>query len=91
MKKQDAKLQNWLKFSLASARKDKRKRKKIVLDNYFQNFKSTWSDVLSNRMIDFSYTIDNNELDIKAMEIDLDSVFNNLLVNSIDSFYYRVH
>jgi nitrogen fixation/metabolism regulation signal transduction histidine kinase len=37
-------------------------------------------------MIDFSYTIDNNELDIKAMEIDLDSVFNNLLVNSIDSF-----
>jgi hypothetical protein len=25
-------------------------------------------------MIDFSYTIDNNELDIKAMEIDLDSV-----------------
>ncbi|VVH65427.1 FIG00696669: hypothetical protein [uncultured Gammaproteobacteria bacterium] len=86
MKKQDAKLQNWLKFSLASARKDKRKRKKIVLDNYFQNFKSTWSDVLSNRMIDFSYTIDNNELDIKAMEIDLDSVFNNLLVNSIDSF-----
>jgi signal transduction histidine kinase len=30
--------------------------------------------------------VDNNKLDIRAMEIDLDSVFNNLLVNSIDSF-----
>jgi hypothetical protein len=25
-------------------------------------------------MIDFSYTVDNNKLDIRAMEIDLDSV-----------------
>ncbi|SMN01281.1 putative two-component system sensor histidine kinase, putative heat shock protein [uncultured Candidatus Thioglobus sp.] len=86
MKKQDAKLQSWLKFSLASAKKDKRRRRKVLLNNYFQNFKSTWKSVISNRMIDFSYDIDNNELDIRAMEIDLDSIFNNLLVNSIDSF-----
>jgi signal transduction histidine kinase len=86
MRKQDAKLQSWLKFSLASARKDKRRRKKVALNDYFQNFKSTWKSVLSNRMIDFSYDIDDNKLDIRAMEIDLDSIFNNLLVNSIDSF-----
>jgi hypothetical protein len=42
MRKQDAKLQSWLKFSLASARKDKRRRKKVALNDYFQNFKSTW-------------------------------------------------
>jgi signal transduction histidine kinase len=86
MRKQDAKLQSWLKFSLASARKDKRRRKKVALNDYFQNFKSTWKSVLSNRKIDFSYDIDDNKLDIRAMEIDLDSIFNNLLVNSIDSF-----
>ncbi|NYT27669.1 MAG: sensor histidine kinase [Candidatus Thiodubiliella endoseptemdiera] len=33
-----------------------------------------------------SYDINDNKLDIRAMEIDLDSIFNNLLVNSIDSF-----
>ncbi len=86
MRKQDAKLQSWLKFSLASAKKDKRRRKKVILDEFFQNFKSTWKNVLSNRMIDFSYDINDNKLDIRAMEIDLDSIFNNLLVNSIDSF-----
>jgi len=86
MRKQDAKLQSWLKFSLASAKKDKRRRKKVILDDFFQNFKSIWKNVLLNRMIDFSYDISDNMLDIRAMEIDLDSIFNNLLVNSIDSF-----
>ncbi|OIR24482.1 sensor histidine kinase [Bathymodiolus thermophilus thioautotrophic gill symbiont] len=86
MRKQDAKLQSWLKFSLTSAKKDKRKRKEVPLNDFFQNFKSTWQNVLSNRMINFLYHIDDNELSIRAMEIDLDSIFNNLLVNSIDSF-----
>jgi C4-dicarboxylate-specific signal transduction histidine kinase len=73
-------------FLHLSARKDKKRRKKVALNDYFQNFKSTWKSVLSNRKIDFSYDIDDNKLDIRAMEIDLDSIFNNLLVNSIDSF-----
>lgn len=86
MRKQDAKLQSWLKFSLTSTKKDRRRRKKVILSNFFENFSSTWKNVLSNRMIEFSYDIANSELDIRAMEIDLDSIFNNLLVNSIDSF-----
>lgn len=86
MKKQDTKLQNWLKFSLESAKKDKRKRKKILLANYFESFHQTWQNIFSNRMISFDYTIDEKNLDMKALEIDLDSIFNNLLVNSIDAF-----
>lgn len=86
MKKQDNKLQNWLKFSLESAKKDKRKRKKIVLNYYFENFFNSWQTILENREILFSYNISEKNLDIRALEIDLDSVFNNLVVNSIDSF-----
>jgi len=86
MKKQDTKLQNWLKFSLESAKKDKRKRKKILLENYFETFSHTWQNIFENRMIEFDYRIDEKNLDIRALEIDLDSIFNNLLVNSIDSF-----
>jgi C4-dicarboxylate-specific signal transduction histidine kinase len=86
MKKQDTKLQSWLKFSLESAKKDKRKRKKILLDNYFDKFQQSWQNIFSNRMINFSYSLDEEELDMRAFEIDLDSIYNNLLVNSIDSF-----
>lgn len=86
MKKQDIKLKNWLKFTLEAAKKDKRKRKKIVLKDYFENYQNTWQTVFSNRMIKFEYIVDDKNLDIKALEIDLDSIFNNLLVNSTDSF-----
>jgi len=86
MKTQDTKLQNWLKFSLESAKKDKRKRKKIILERYLESFKQTWQNIFFNRMISFNYEVDETHLDIRALEIDLDSIFNNLLVNSIDSF-----
>jgi signal transduction histidine kinase len=86
MKKQDTKLQNWLKFSIESAKKDKRRRKKILLNNYFETFKQTWQNIFLNRMINFKFIVDDDNLDMRALEIDLDSIFNNLLVNSIDSF-----
>jgi len=86
MKKQDTKLQNWLKFSIESAKKDKRKRKKVFFNRYFESFNQTWQNIFSNRMINFKFIIDKENLDMRALEIDLDSIFNNLLVNSIDSF-----
>ena len=85
MKKQDLKLQNWLNFSLGATRKDKRKRRQLFLKKYFTDFKIDWSPVLSSRAIDFN--IDKIEdLDLRVFEIDFDSIFNNLLVNSIDAF-----
>ncbi len=86
MKKQDTKLQNWLKFSIESAKKDKRKRKKVFLKSYFESFTQTWQNIFTNRMINFKYITNEENLDMRALEIDLDSIFNNLLVNSIDSF-----
>jgi signal transduction histidine kinase len=86
MQKQDVKLQNWLKFSLSAAKKDKRTRKKIYLNKYFNAFSNAWTNVFENRMIHFEYTLDDEELDMRALEIDFDSIFNNLIVNSIDSF-----
>ena len=85
MKNQDNKLQNWLRFSLESAKKDKRKRKKIYLEKYFEGFYNSWHSILESREISFDYQV-GNTIDMRAEEIDLDSIFNNLLVNSIDSF-----
>lgn len=84
-KKQDLKLQNWLNFSLGAARKDKRKRKQLFLKNYFVSFKNDWLTVLNGRGVNLD--IENIEnFDLRVFEIDIDSVFNNLLVNSIEAF-----
>ncbi|HDS6669993.1 TPA: HAMP domain-containing histidine kinase [Enterobacter ludwigii] len=85
MKEQDIKLKSWLAFSLGAARKDKRKRKQLFLKKYFSDFSTDWASVLMDRgvVIDISNIED---LDLRVFEIDFDSIFNNLLVNTIDAF-----
>ena len=85
IKKQDLKLQNWLNFSLGATRKDKRKRKQLVLKKYFSDLSSDWYTILDNRGIKSDVSEIEN-LDLRVFEIDFDSIFNNLLVNSIDAF-----
>lgn len=85
MRKQDLKIQNWLNFSLGAARKDKRKRRQLFLKKYFSEFKNDWLTVMENRGIDLDVS-KIADLDLRVFEIDFDSIFNNLLVNSIDAF-----
>jgi signal transduction histidine kinase len=85
IKSQDLKLQNWLKFSIGVTRKDKRKRKMVRLKNYFSNLKNDWSLILTERGIELIDLVE--DLTLLMHEIDLDSVFNNLLVNSFDAFF----
>ncbi len=85
MKQQDLKLQNWLNFSLGAARKDKRRRKKLYFDEYFDSFVTDWGNILDARGI--KVNVDKIfHLEMRVFEIDIDSIFNNLLVNSIDAF-----
>ncbi len=85
MRKQDLKMQNWLNFSLGAARKDKRKRKQLFLKKYFNEFKNDWLTVTENRGIELDVS-KIADIDLRVFEIDIDSIFNNLLVNSIDAF-----
>lgn len=85
IKKQDIKLQNWLNFSLGATRKDKRKRKQLFLKPYFESLKNDWSTVLDDRGISLDI-VEIEELDMRVFEIDIDSILNNILINSIDAF-----
>jgi len=85
IKKQDLKLQNWLNFSLGATRKDKRKRNQLFFKNYFIDLKNDWETILENRGIQLDIS-EIEDLDMRVFEIDIDSIFNNLLVNSIDAF-----
>ena len=90
MREQDIRLKHWLDYSLSALRRDKRRRVKIDLSGYFHEFKGTWGKAMEYRKANLEI-VDNagNHCYIKAFEIDLDSIFNNLLVNSLDAFKRR--
>jgi signal transduction histidine kinase len=84
IQKEDIKLKHWLNYSINSLRSDKRKRKNIDINTYFQEFKSIWNGVLSERQINLELkNLITDKYSFRGFEIDLDSIFNNLLSNSI--------
>ena len=81
----DEKMQNWLNFSTSIIKKDKRRRRNILLDSYFEGLDITWNSVFESRNVLFNYSGDPG-LKIRAFEIDFDSIFYNLFSNSIEAF-----
>ena len=85
MQKDDLKLQNWLDYSLSIIKKDKRKRKDLDFKVYFNKLKEDWAENLTIRAINLDVTRVEH-VNMRAFEIDMDSIFHNLLVNSIEAF-----
>ncbi|PZF72614.1 ATP-binding protein [Taibaiella soli] len=88
LKKAHEGITHWLDLSLAAVRKDKRALKNIDLKSYLSDFKNeTWKEVLIARKTTLLIDSDNvADLTIKGFLIDVDSIFNNLLINSFDAF-----
>ncbi len=85
MKRDDRNISMWLGFSLGFARKDKRKRRQIFLDHFFKSIEISWRETLSERGIELLIECP-DDLKMRIFEIDFDSIFLNLLVNSIEAF-----
>lgn len=83
LKEQDHYIRSWLNFSINSINRDKRKRKILSFDEYFEHFQITWQTVLKELNIELIVSGFTSEMRIKVFVIDLDTVFNNLLSNSI--------
>lgn len=84
-KQNDIKMQSWLNFSTDIIKKDKRRRKTVLFVPYFDKLEETWSGIFSERDIRFIHSRVENA-SIRAFEIDFDSIFYNLLSNSIEAF-----
>ena len=78
-------MQSWLNFSTDIIKKDKRRRKMVMFVPYFEKLEETWSGVFLERDILFIHT-DIENTSMRAFEIDFDSIFYNLLSNSIEAF-----
>lgn len=89
MREEDIKLKHWLDYSLSTLKVDKRERKNLDFSKYFESFKANWSKALEQRNIslDLKKLDDDNEYIIRAFEVNMDSIFNNLLSNSINAHY----
>lgn len=86
MQDEDTKLKHWLDYSLNTLKRDKRERINLSFNDYFERFKSTWSKALLQRNINIILEGDKNEdCIIRAFEVDMDSIFNNLLSNSMNA------
>ena len=84
-KKTDAKIQSWLNFATGVIKKDKRKRNKLFLTDYFNRLGETWSSFFLSRAITFNFKNEGN-VSMRVFEIDMDSIFHNLFSNSIEAF-----
>ncbi|MEE9361647.1 MAG: sensor histidine kinase [Cellulophaga sp.] len=86
IQEEDTKLKHWLEYSLNSITRDKRERKNLNFGRYFESFKSNWQKAIEQRnaTIVLNGTIE-DLYTIRAFEVDMDSIFNNLLSNSLNA------
>jgi len=87
LKSDTQKITHWIEYSLNSIKKDKRKRTNLDLHRYFDSLQKDWYNVLNNRNIKLVvHKNTENKLLLRSFEMDMNTIFSNLISNSIDSF-----
>jgi len=87
IKEEDLKLKHWLEYSLSTLKRDKRTRTNLNIGEYFERFKATWHQALEQRKVQIELKGNKDTQNIiRAFEVDLDAIFNNLLSNSLSAF-----
>ena len=89
IKKQDAKLHQWLDYSLNAIKRNKRDRTNTSMKDYLGRYKDSWMVSLSQKSIKMDVVPDPEETEFDCMmncyEMDLDSIFNNFITNAVSS------
>lgn len=82
------KIIHWIDYALTAIRKDKRTRGKFEFSNFFTSLEKSWTRIFKAK--DIKLTIFDNlkgeKYDFRAFEMDMSTIFTNLINNSIDSF-----
>lgn len=79
------KLEHWLNYALTGINRDKRKRTNLNFSDYFKTLASSWQNSLNQKNITLKLN-PSKDCIIRAFEIDIDTIFNNLISNTIDAF-----
>lgn len=87
MRREDEKVSRWVDFALAAVSPAKRRRQPIDMHSYLEGLNKYWTEFLTARkvILDIGDRATGN-LSVLAHEIDLDSIFYNLINNSVEAF-----
>lgn len=77
-------LNSWFKVTIGSVTRDKRTMRKVNLNNLISQTVNSWRETLSD--ITINLNLSSNEISLKCFPYDIESIFSNLIANSISSF-----
>lgn len=87
MRREDEKVSRWVDFALAAVSPSKRRRRVIDMYSYLEGLKEYWDELLLAKQIGLHIgDRPSGNLNVLAHEIDMDSVFYNLVNNSVEAF-----
>ena len=89
----DNRVRQWFTFVLSSIRANRRRRRRRSLREYLEHAHELWSGFLKPREIalDVTFQEEDAAYELLAFDIDLDSVFSNLILNSKEAFLSKRH
>ncbi|MFW2477099.1 MAG: ATP-binding protein [Sediminibacterium sp.] len=85
------KIKHWVDYTLTAIRKDKRTRTKLDFVTFFSLLQESWKRIFKRKDITFIFNnnIGEAHYDFRAFEMDMTTIFSNLINNSLDSFEQR--
>lgn len=88
LKENAERIQHWINYSLTTIRKDKRKRGVLNFTQFFSLLEDSWKRIFVEKRINLKIVNNtiNKDYEFRAFEMDMITVFSNLINNSIDSF-----
>lgn len=91
LKEDKEKIKHWVDYTLTAIRRDKRRRSKLDIAQFFNQLSESWKRIFKRKDINLSIVnrIGNHSYDFRAFEMDMTTIFSNLINNSIDSFEQR--
>jgi len=82
------KIIHWVDYALTAIKKDKRTRGKFEFSGFFKSLDESWKRIFTKKDINLSVVdkIKGSQYNFRAFEMDMSTIFTNLINNSIDSF-----
>lgn len=89
----DKRVKQWFTFVLSTVRANRRRRRRRSMKEYLERAQDLWLGFLASREIELNIALEDEEAnyDLLAFDIDLDSIFNNLILNSVEAFLSPRH
>lgn len=88
LKDDKEKIKHWIDYTLTAIKKDKRTRTDLNFSTFFIQLDNTWKRIFKRKDIKFNINdkLEGNDYRFRAFEMDMTTIFSNLINNSIDAF-----